>query len=41
MVDGTQTVVVTAEADVPPLGLWGPSLHLEVAGHAVQETTDR
>jgi Flp pilus assembly protein TadG len=40
-VDGTQTVVVTVEADVPPLGLWGPSLHVEVAGHAIQETTDR
>jgi Flp pilus assembly protein TadG len=40
-VDGTQLVVVTVEADVPPLGLWGPALHLEVAGHAVQETTDR
>ena len=40
-VDGIQTVVVTAEADVPPLGLWGPNLHLEVAGHAIRETTDR
>jgi Flp pilus assembly protein TadG len=40
-VDGTQMVVVTVEADVPPLGLWGPALHIEVAGHAIQETTDR
>lgn len=35
---GAPTVVVRVEADVPPLGLWGPGLHLEVAGHAVQET---
>ena len=41
MVDGAQTVVVTVEADVPPLGLWGPNLHVEVAGHAIRETTDR
>ena len=40
-VEGAQTVVVTAEADVPPLGLWGPGLHVEVAGHAIRETTDR
>jgi Flp pilus assembly protein TadG len=40
-VGGTQTVVVTVEADVPPLGLWGPNLHLKVAGHAIRETTDR
>ena len=36
-VDGTPMVVVRAEADVPALGLWGPAVHLEVAGHAVQE----
>ena len=36
-VDGVMMVVVHAEADVPALGLWGSSLHLEVAGHAVQE----
>jgi Flp pilus assembly protein TadG len=36
-VDGVPMVVVHAEADVPALGLWGPGLHLEVAGHAVQE----
>ena len=36
-VAGTPTVVVRAEADVPALGLWGPAVHLEVAGHAVQE----
>lgn len=36
-VAGTPMVVVRAEADVPALGLWGPAVHLEVAGHAVQE----
>jgi len=36
-VDGTPMVVVRAEAEVPALGLWGPGLHLEVTGHAVQE----
>ena len=41
MIGGAQTVVVTVEADVPPLGLWGPGLHVEVAGHAVRETTAR
>jgi hypothetical protein len=40
-VDGARLVVVTVEADVPPLGLWGPAVHLEVVGHAVQETTER
>jgi len=40
-VHGARTVVVTVEADVPPLGLWGPGLHLEVAGHAIQETDQR
>lgn len=40
-VGGTPTVVVRVEADVPPLGLWGPGLHLEVDGHAVQEQEAR
>ncbi len=40
-VDGVPMVVVTVEADVPPLGLWGPSVHLEVAGHAIQEIAAR
>lgn len=40
-VGGTATVVVRVAADVPPLGLWGPGLHLEVDGHAVQEQADR
>jgi len=39
--DGARMVVITVAADVPPLGLWGPGLHVEVEGHAVEETTDR
>ena len=37
LVDGTPTVVVTVRASVPALGLGGPGVDLEVAGHAVQE----
>ena len=36
-VDGEPTVVVTVRASVPALGLGGPGVDLEVAGHAVQE----
>jgi Flp pilus assembly protein TadG len=36
-VSGVTTVVVTVRADVPPLGLWGPSVHLAVDGHAIAE----
>ena len=36
--DGQAAVEVTVDADVPPLGLWGPAVHLSVAGHAVEET---
>ncbi len=36
-VDGAPTVVVTVRASVPALGLGGPGVDLEVAGHAVQE----
>lgn len=36
-VDGLAVVEVRVIADVPPLGVWGPSTHLEVAGHAVEE----
>ena len=36
-VDGYPGVVVVVQADVPALGMWGPSVHLEVAGHAVEE----
>jgi Flp pilus assembly protein TadG len=37
-VGGVPTVAVTVRADVPPLGLWGPGVHLTVTGHGVQET---
>ena len=36
-VDGVPTVVVHVRAVVPPLGLWGPGVGLDVAGHGVQE----
>ena len=35
---GVPTVEVEVQADVPPLGLWGPPVHLDVRGHGVQET---
>ena len=38
MVDGVPGVVVEVAADVPPLGLWGPAVHLDVTGHAVEES---
>ncbi|CUR59518.1 conserved hypothetical protein; putative TadE domain [metagenome] len=37
LLGGAPAVVVRVQADVPPLGLWGPSVHLEVDGHAIQE----
>jgi len=37
LVDGVPAVEVRVAADVPPLGLWGPSVHLDVSGHAVEE----
>jgi Flp pilus assembly protein TadG len=36
-VDGLPGVVVRVHAEVPALGLFGPSVELEVAGHAVEE----
>jgi Flp pilus assembly protein TadG len=36
-VDGVPTVEVRVHASVPPLGLWGPGVSLDVAGHAVRE----
>lgn len=36
-VRGAPGVEVTVLADVPPLGLWGPAVRLEVTGHAVEE----
>ncbi len=37
VLDGAPAVVIHVEADVPPLGLWGPRVHLEVDGHAIAE----
>lgn len=37
LVGGVPGVEVRVVADVPPLGLWGPAVHLDVTGHAVQE----
>lgn len=34
---GVPVVVVRVSADIPPLGLWGPAVRLEVEGHGVQE----
>ena len=36
-VQGAQGVRVDVEAEVPPLGLWGPGVRLSVSGHAVEE----
>jgi Flp pilus assembly protein TadG len=36
-VHGAPGVEVSVTADVPPLGLWGPSVRLRVSGHAVEE----
>ena len=38
-VGGVATVVVRVHAEVPPLGLWGPAVALDVAGHGVEEVT--
>ena len=34
---GVPTVEVRVRAVVPPLGLWGPGVSLDVEGHGVQE----
>jgi len=36
-IDGVAGVEVRVRAEVPPLGLWGPAVRLEVSGHAVEE----
>jgi Flp pilus assembly protein TadG len=36
-IEGAPGVRVQVLADVPPLGLWGPDVHLSVSGHAVEE----
>lgn len=35
--DGAPAVEVAVRAEVPPLGIWGPAITLEVSGHAVEE----
>ncbi len=37
VVGGSPGVRVQVTAEVPPLGLWGPAVRLEVSGHAVEE----
>lgn len=34
---GVPGVRVEVTAEVPPLGLWGPGIRLQVSGHAVEE----
>lgn len=38
VLDGVPAVRVDVTAEVPPLGLWGPAVRLDVSGHAVEET---
>lgn len=38
MLEGVPAVRVDVAAEVPPLGLWGPAVRLDVSGHAVEET---
>ena len=37
VVSGVGEIEVHVVADVPPLGLWGPAIRLNVYGHAVKE----
>jgi hypothetical protein len=37
VIGGRPSIEVVIEADVPALGLGGPSVHVEVSGHAVKE----
>lgn len=37
-VSGVPGVEVVVRAEVPALGLWGPSVTLEVEGHAIEES---
>lgn len=37
LVDGAPVIEVSVHAEVPALGLGGPSVDLEVTGHAVEE----
>lgn len=38
LVNGVPGVEVEVHAQVPPLGLWGPGVSVDVAGHAVEES---
>jgi Flp pilus assembly protein TadG len=38
MRDGVPVVRVDVVAAVPPLGIWGPAVHIAVTGHAIEET---
>jgi hypothetical protein len=37
LLGGVPVVEVRVHAEVPPLGLWGPAISLDVVGHAVEE----
>lgn len=37
LVAGAPGVEVDVEAEVPPLGLWGPAVTVHASGHAVEE----
>lgn len=37
LLDGVPAVRVDVAAEVPPLGLWGPAVQLDISGHAVEE----
>ena len=37
IVHGAPGVEVGVTAEVPPLGLWGPGVRLDVTGHAIEE----
>lgn len=38
VVDGQRLIVMTVRVKVPTIAFWGPSITLEVTGHAVKET---
>lgn len=37
LIDGVPAIEVRVRAHVPALGLGGPSVHVDVAGHAIEE----
>lgn len=36
-ISGVDVNEIRVTADVPPLGLWGPPVHLSVVGHGIEE----